>query len=102
VERPDQWVRAWKPEVPGIHEVFHARFVDHAYPAHTHDAWTVFTLDEGSIAYDLERRRRGVEGSKVTLLPPHIVHDGRPAGRPGALGTASACSTSGPRSSAST
>jgi AraC-like DNA-binding protein len=79
VERPAQWVRAWKPEVPGIHEVFHARFVDHAYPTHTHDAWTVFTVDEGSIAYDLERRHRGVEGSKVTLLPPHVVHDGRPA-----------------------
>jgi AraC-like DNA-binding protein len=76
-------VRAWKPEVSGIHEVFHARFVDHAYPSHTHDAWTVFTVDEGSIAYDLERRHRGVEGSKVTLLPPHVVHDGRPAASAG-------------------
>ena len=83
VERQAQWVHAWKPEVPGIHEVFHARFVDHAYPAHTHDAWTVFTVDEGSIAYDLERRHRGVAGSKVTLLPPHVVHDGRPAGGDG-------------------
>ena len=83
MEQPAQWVRAWKPEVPGIHEVFHARFVDHAYPAHTHDAWTVFTVDEGSIAYDLERRHRGVEGSKVTLLPPHVVHDGRPAASAG-------------------
>lgn len=79
MERPAQWVRAWKPEVPGIHEVFHARFVHHAYPAHTHDAWTVFTVDEGSIAYDLERRHRGVERSMVTLLPPGVVHDGRPA-----------------------
>jgi AraC-like DNA-binding protein len=83
VERPEQWVRAWKPEVPGIHEVFHARFVDHTYPAHTHDAWTVFTVDEGSIAYDLERRHRGVTGSKVTLLPPHVVHDGRPGAAAG-------------------
>lgn len=41
-----EWVRAWKPAVPGIHEVFHARFVDHAYPPHTHDAWTVFIVDE--------------------------------------------------------
>jgi AraC-like DNA-binding protein len=83
VGQPEQWVRAWKPEVPGIHEVFHARFVDHAYPAHTHDAWTIFTVDEGSIAYDLERRHRGVEGSKVTLLPPHLVHDGRPGATDG-------------------
>jgi AraC-like DNA-binding protein len=73
-------VRAWKPHVPGIHEVFHARFVDHAYPAHTHEAWTVFTVDEGAVAYDLERKHRGVGGSKVTLLPPGVVHDGRPGG----------------------
>jgi hypothetical protein len=54
-----EWVRAWKPAVPGIHEVFHARFVDHAYPPHTHDAWTVFIVDEGAIRYDIERRHRG-------------------------------------------
>jgi hypothetical protein len=28
-------VRVWRPDVPGIDEVFHARFVDHAYPPHT-------------------------------------------------------------------
>ena len=44
-----------------------------------HDAWTVFTVDEVLIADDLERRHCGVTGSKVTLLPPHVVHDGRPA-----------------------
>jgi AraC-like DNA-binding protein len=82
VERRD-WVHAWSPQIPGIHEVLHARFVDHAYPAHTHDTWTVFTVDEGSIAYDLERRHRGVVGAKVTLLPPHVVHDGRPAATDG-------------------
>jgi AraC-like DNA-binding protein len=32
VERSAQWVRAWKPEGPGIHEVFHARFVDASLP----------------------------------------------------------------------
>ncbi len=30
------------------HEVFHAPVRRHAYPAHTHDAWTVSTVDEGS------------------------------------------------------
>jgi len=74
-----EWVRAWKPAVPGIHEVFHARFVDHAYPPHTHDTWTVFIVDEGAIRYDLEARHRGAAGSRVTILPPHVVHDGRPA-----------------------
>jgi AraC-like DNA-binding protein len=74
-----EWVRAWKPAVPGIHEVFHARFVDHAYPPHTHDAWTVFVVDQGAISYDLETRRRGTAGGRVTILPPHVVHDGRAA-----------------------
>jgi AraC-like DNA-binding protein len=74
-----EWVRAWKPAVPGIHEVFHARFVDHAYPPHTHEAWTVFIVDEGAIRYDLETRHRGAAGARVTILPPYVVHDGRPA-----------------------
>jgi AraC-like DNA-binding protein len=79
VANPMEWVRAWRPVVDGIHEVFHARFVDHVYPRHTHDAWTVFLVDQGAIAYDLERRHRGAAGSSVTLLPPHVVHDGRAA-----------------------
>jgi AraC-like DNA-binding protein len=74
-----EWVRAWKPAVPGIREVFHARFVDHVYPPHTHDAWTVFIVDEGAIRYDLETRHRGASGARVTILPPHVVHDGRSA-----------------------
>src|SRR5439155_10128278 len=80
---PREWVRAWKPAVPGIHEVFHARFLDHAYPPHTHDAWTVFIVDEGAIRYDLETRHRGAAGARVTILPPHVVHDGRAASRRG-------------------
>jgi len=69
--------------VPGIAEVFHARFVDHAYPPHTHDAWTVFIVEEGAVRYDLETRHRGAAGARVTLLPPHVVHDGRAAGTAG-------------------
>ena len=76
---PREWVRAWRPAVPGIHEVFHARFVDHEYPPHTHEAWTVFIVDEGAIRYDLEARHRGAAGARVSILPPHVVHDGRPA-----------------------
>jgi AraC-like DNA-binding protein len=74
-----EWVRAWKPLVAGVHEVFHARFVDYAYPPHVHDTWTVFIVDEGWIRYDLETRHRGAGGERVTILPPHVVHDGRPA-----------------------
>jgi len=78
-----EWVRAWKPLVGGVHEVFHARFVDYAYPPHVHDAWTVFIVDDGWIRYDLEARHRGAGGERITILPPHVVHDGRAAGGDG-------------------
>jgi AraC-like DNA-binding protein len=78
-----EWVRAWKPVVAGVHEVFHARFVDYAYPPHVHDAWTVFVVDDGWIRYDLETRARGAGGERVIILPPHLVHDGRAATRGG-------------------
>jgi AraC-like DNA-binding protein len=72
-----EWVRAWKPVVAGVQEVFHARFVEYAYPPHVHDAWTVFLVDDGSIRYDLETRHRGAGGEGVFILPPNVVHDGR-------------------------
>jgi AraC-like DNA-binding protein len=72
-------VTAWRPSVPGIAEVFHAHFVDHAYPPHVHDAWTLLIVDEGAIRFDLDRHRRGAAGASVTLLPPDVAHDGRAA-----------------------
>jgi AraC-like DNA-binding protein len=72
-------VRAWSPGVPGIAEVFHARFTDHAYPEHTHDTWTLLVVDEGAIRYDLDRHEHGALGRSVTLLPPHVAHTGRAA-----------------------
>ena len=72
-------VRAWKPPIPGVREVLHARFTDHAYPLHTHDAWTVFIVDDGVVRYDLGRHDRLAEPSMVSVLPPHVAHDGRPA-----------------------
>ncbi|MGK5533265.1 AraC family transcriptional regulator [Streptomyces sp. URMC 129] len=74
------WVRAWRPRLPGVDEVFHARFTDHVYPLHTHDTWTLLILDEGMVRYDLDRHERGALDRTVTLLPPHVPHNGRPAG----------------------
>ena len=70
---------AWKPPIAGIREVLHARFTTHAYPLHTHDTWTLFIVDDGAIRYDLDRHARGAVPSMVSILPPHVVHDGRPA-----------------------
>lgn len=72
-------VRAWRPDVPGIAEVLHARFTDHAYPMHTHDTWTVIVVDDGAITYDLGRRQHAADRPVVTVLPPHVPHDGRSA-----------------------
>ncbi|WP_394615786.1 AraC family transcriptional regulator [Lentzea sp. JNUCC 0626] len=70
---------AWKPAVDGIKEAFHASFTTHAYPTHTHDAWTLMVLDDGAVKYELDRHEHGALVSAVTLLPPHVPHDGRSA-----------------------
>ncbi|MGZ0148477.1 AraC family transcriptional regulator [Kribbella sp. WER1] len=75
-------VRAWRPGVPGVVEVLHAHFPSHAYPSHTHDAWTVLIVDEGAVRYDLDRHEHGLAQAQVSLLPPHVPHDGRSV-RPG-------------------
>jgi AraC-like DNA-binding protein len=72
-------IEAWRPPVPGIREVLHATHIEHAYPPHTHDAWTVFIVDRGAIRYDLDRQAREAEPSMVSVLPPYVVHDGRAA-----------------------
>ena len=58
-------------------EVLHARFTDHAYPMHAHDSWTLLIVDDGAVRYDLDQRERGAYGDVVTLLPPHVPHNGR-------------------------
>jgi len=76
-------VTAWRPAARGIHEVLHARFVDHAYPVHTHDTWTLLIVDAGCVRYDLDGREHAASTSTVTLLPPHVPHDGRSVGPEG-------------------
>ncbi len=70
-------VTAWRPGVPLVQEVLHATFAEHAYPAHTHDAWTVLSIDTGAVVYDLDGRRQHADAASVTILPPHVAHDGQ-------------------------
>ncbi|GAA3491550.1 AraC family transcriptional regulator [Streptomyces cremeus] len=72
-------MKAWQPRVPGVVEVFHAHFTEHAYPMHVHDSWTLLIVDDGAVRYDLDRFRRGTPGDTVSLLPPHVPHNGSPA-----------------------
>ncbi|GAA4425967.1 AraC family transcriptional regulator [Georgenia halophila] len=73
---PDR-IAAWRPRLEGVAEVFHAQWHDHAYPAHTHDTWTLLIVDDGLIGYGLDRHEHAAPRGAVTLLPPHVVHDGR-------------------------
>lgn len=59
--------------------MFHAHFVQHAYPVHTHTVWTLLLLDDGVLQYDLDRHEHGTLRSQVVLLPPHVPHNGRTA-----------------------
>lgn len=62
-----------------MREVLHATFEHHAYPAHTHDAWTVLLVDDGAVTYALDRSPHDAVPASITLLPPHVPHDGRSA-----------------------
>lgn len=72
-------VTAWRPDLPGVAEVLHAHFIDHAYPAHTHEVWTLLIVDDGAVRFDLNRHEHAALRGQVTLLPPHVPHDGRAA-----------------------
>ncbi|WP_028927581.1 helix-turn-helix transcriptional regulator [Pseudonocardia acaciae] len=76
---PAERVTAWRPAVPGVAEVFHAHFVEHVYPMHTHDAWALLIVDDGAVQFDLDLHLHGALRTQVTLLPPHVAHDGRAA-----------------------
>ncbi|MFE1950408.1 AraC family transcriptional regulator [Streptomyces sp. NPDC059524] len=72
-------ITAWRPRVEGVTEVFHAHFTRHAYPMHVHDTWTLLIVDEGAVQYDLERHAHGTPLGTVSLLPPHVPHNGSAA-----------------------
>ncbi|MFB9699359.1 AraC family transcriptional regulator [Amorphoplanes digitatis] len=72
-------ISAWRPRLDGVVEVLHAHLDGHAYPMHAHDTWTLLIIDDGAVRYDLDRHERGAFGDLVTLLPPHVPHNGASA-----------------------
>ncbi len=74
---PGPRIRAWQPDVPGVVETLHAHFPRHAYPMHSHAAWTLLVVDAGAIHYGLHRHEHDIGSSLVTVLPPYVAHDGR-------------------------
>lgn len=77
--RAGERMRTWHPRVPGVREVLHADFVEHAYPPHTHEEWTLLLIDSGEVAYALDGSARRAPAGTVSLLPPDVAHDGRSA-----------------------
>ncbi|NEB10945.1 AraC family transcriptional regulator [Streptomyces coelicoflavus] len=77
--KADGSVSAWRPRVPGVVEVFHAHYTEYEYPMHVHDAWTLLIVDDGAVRYDLDRHEHGTPHDTVSLLPPHVPHNGSPA-----------------------
>ncbi|MEU6540635.1 AraC family transcriptional regulator [Streptomyces sp. NPDC047000] len=71
-------ITAWRPRVPGVTEVFHAHFTEYAYPMHVHESWTLLIVDDGAVRYDLDRHEHGTPHDTVSLLPPHVPHNGSP------------------------
>ncbi|GAA1015283.1 AraC family transcriptional regulator [Streptomyces thermogriseus] len=76
---PQRNVSAWRPRVPGVVEVFHAHFTEYAYPLHVHEVWTLLIVDDGAVRYELDRHEHGTPRDTVSLLPPHVPHNGSPA-----------------------
>ncbi|HEV2640246.1 MAG TPA: AraC family transcriptional regulator [Actinocrinis sp.] len=72
-------VKAWRPAVRGVAEVFHAHFTDHVYPLHAHESWTLLIVDYGAVHYDLDRHAYDAPTEVVTLLPPYVPHNGQSA-----------------------
>lgn len=62
-----------------MQEVLHARFTEHAYPMHVHDAWTLLIVDDGMVRYELDHHERATPHDTVSLLPPLVPHNGSPA-----------------------
>ncbi|MBQ0830839.1 AraC family transcriptional regulator [Streptomyces tagetis] len=77
--RERERVTAWRPRVPGVVEVFHAHYTQYAYPMHVHDAWTLLIVDTGAVRYELDRHQHGTPHDTVSLLPPHVPHNGSAA-----------------------
>lgn len=57
-----------------------ATFRRHAYAPHTHDSYVVGTVIEGIEAFAVAGRPHLIGPGEVCLLPPGVVHDGRPVG----------------------
>ena len=71
-------VRYLGGSVEGL-EALHATFIEHRYPVHVHDHWTVAWIEAGAAQFRLGREDRRAGPDDVVIIPPGVAHSGRPA-----------------------
>lgn len=72
-----------RPPVEGVAEVFHTHMLGHSYPMHAHAHWALMLVDSGTVRYELGRTSHGAADRAITLLPPHVPHNGTPVSEQG-------------------
>jgi AraC-like DNA-binding protein len=60
-------------------EALHARFVDHAYPPHSHPTWTVAVVEHGAARFSLDATQQRADQGELFVLEPEAVHTGMAA-----------------------
>ncbi len=60
-------------------EALHARFVEHAYRAHSHPTWTVAVVERGAARFELDATQQRAAQGELFVLEPESVHTGMAA-----------------------
>jgi AraC-like DNA-binding protein len=64
--------------MPGV-EALHARFVEHAYVAHSHPTWTVAVVHYGAARFEVDANPQRADRGELFVLEPEAVHTGMAA-----------------------
>ncbi|GAA2033876.1 AraC family transcriptional regulator [Catenulispora yoronensis] len=72
------WAEYWRDEGRGL-ELMHARFREHVYAPHTHDAYSFGVTDAGAQQFHCRGALHTSTPGMVMALNPDEVHDGRAA-----------------------
>lgn len=72
------WAEYWRDDTRGL-EAMHARFRDHVYAPHSHDAYSFGVTDAGAQQFHCRGALHTSTAGMVMVLNPDDPHDGRAA-----------------------
>ena len=72
------WAEYWRDDTRGL-EAMHARFRDHVYAPHSHDAYSFGVTDAGAQQFHCRGELHTSAAGMVMVLNPDDPHDGRAA-----------------------